>query len=152
MKLGGELGVGAGKRPACNGGLLAASIGLAQGPLVVLAITPRTAGAVRAAFDRRLPLMPAGHAAPPHHLGAIHTEHRGADGGVARRVPLRGQLWPAFEKRHLNPGYHSPGNASGTGLTGRGRVSSKPPSRASKVTARRHPRRGPLPALLAVVG
>ena len=152
VKLGGELGMRAGKRPACDRGVPAASIGLAQGPLVVLAITPRTARAMGAAFDRRLPLMPAGRAAPPHHLGAIHTEHRGADGRVARRVPLGGQLWPAFEKRHLNPGHHSPGNASRTGLTGRGRVSSKPPSRVSKVAAWRHPRRGPLAALLAVAG
>ena len=152
VKLGGELGVRAGKRPACDGGVPAASVGFAQGPLVVLAIAPRTARAMGAAFDRRLPLMPAGRAAPPDHLGAIHTEHRGADGGVARRVPLGGQLWPAFEKRHLNPGHHSPRNASGTRLPGRGWVSSKPPSRVSEVAARRDPRRGPLAALLAVVG
>jgi hypothetical protein len=152
VKLGGELGVRAGKRPACDRGLLAASAGLAQGPLVVLAIARRTARAMGPAFDRRLPLMPAGHTAPPHDLEAIHPEHRGTDGGIARRVPLGGQLWPAFEKWHLNPSHHSPGNASGTGLACRGWVSSKPPGRVGPVAARRHPRRRSLTALLAVAG
>ena len=51
VKLGREVRMRAGKRPACDGGVLAVqSISLAQGPLVVLAIAPRTARAVRAAF------------------------------------------------------------------------------------------------------